>query len=235
MKIKCIIVEDEPKAASLLEDYVRRTDFLQLDARFYDAVQALNYLAQQPEVKLVFLDINLPELSGMDLARILDPRIKIIFTTAHSGFAVNSYEVATVDYLLKPITYTRFLQAAAKALKVIEQEEESHPEIPASPHLFVKSGKKIIQLNWDDIYYIEALKEYISLTTATQKVVVYKRMSEFEALQPANFKRVHKSFIVNLDKIEKVEDNTVHLLNRQIPISKSYKDAFYASIKNRLL
>lgn len=230
MKVKCIIVEDEPKAISLMEDYVNRTPFLHLISKFYTATDAIQFLNINPDIQLLFLDINLPELSGMEMAKLTNPSIKIIFTTAYSDFAVKSYEVNTINYLLKPIMYIRFLQAATKAKALIEKEIQ---EAKDSSYVFVKSGKKMIQISWDDIYYIEALKEYVSIVTTTQKVLVYKRMSEIEAIHPNNFKRVHNSFIVNLDKVEKVEDNTIYIFNQQIPISRSYKDDFFAIIKKR--
>ena len=230
MKVKCIIVEDEPKAMSLMEDYVNRTPFLQLVSTFHTATDAIRFLNTNPDIQLLFLDINLPEFSGMDMAKLTNPSIKIVFTTAYSDFAVNSYEVNTIDYLLKPITYTRFLQAATKVKTLIEKELR---EANGSSHVFVKSGRKMIQISWDDIYFIEALKEYVSIVTPKQKVLVYKRMSEIEAIHPKNFKRVHNSFIVNLDKVEKVEDQTIYIFNQQIPISRSYKDDFFAIIKKR--
>ena len=235
MKIKCIIVEDEPKAMSLIEEYVLKTTFLTLTSKFYNAHDALNYLQEHRDVALVFLDINLPELSGMDMANIIDPSLNIIFTTAHSDFAAKSYEVNTVDYLLKPITYARFFQAALKVKNVVSNQEQKEVGPKQESYVFVKSGKTIIQVGWADIHYIEALKEYASIVTASQKIVVYKRMTEFERIQPGNFTRVHNSFIVNLNKIERVEDNIVFINNREIPVSKSYKDDFFAKIKGKLI
>lgn len=235
MKIKCVIVEDEPKAASLLEEYTGNTPFLQLVASFYDPLQAVQFLGEKGEVDLVFLDINLPELTGIELAKVIPPTVKIIFTTAYSDFAVRSYEVNTIDYLLKPITYQRFFQAVTKAKRLFETEKRGKGSTPAPLHFFVKSGKKIVQVNWNEIYCIEALKEYMAIVTLTEKILVYKRMSEFESILPLNFKRVHNSYIINLDRIEQVEDNLVFINKKPIPISKSYRDEFYAVIKGRLI
>lgn len=232
MKISCIIVEDEPKAMSLMQDHVQKTPFLHLAGSFYNALDALEFLNNNKDVRLVFLDINLPQLSGIDAAHTFSANIYIIFTTAYSDFAVKSYEVNTVDYLLKPITYNRFFQAVSKAKKVLGTQQVQEPK---TSHVFVKSGKKIIQVNWDDILYIEALKEYVSLVTAQQKIVLYKRMGELENIQPANFVRIHNSYIINLDKIEKVEDNLVQIGTRELPVSKSYKDDFYGKIRGRLI
>jgi two-component system, LytTR family, response regulator len=230
MKLSCIIVEDEPKAMSLMQDHVQKTPFLHLAGSFFNALDALEFLGNNKDVQLAFLDINLPQLSGMDAAHALNANI--YFTTAYSDFAVKSYEVNTVDYLLKPITYNRFIQAINKARKVLEARQ---PQEPRTSHVFVKSGKKIIQVNWDEILYIEGLKEYVSLVTTQQKIVLYKRMSEVESIQPPNFVRIHNSYIINLDKIEKVEDNLVQIGARELPVSKSYKDDFYARIRGRLI
>jgi two-component system LytT family response regulator len=229
MKIKCVIVEDEPKAMKLMEEHVRRTPFLSLSAVFHEPLAAVNFLSMDPQTELVFLDINLPEMSGIDIARILHPRIKVIFTTAYSDFAVKSYELNTIDYLLKPISYHRFYQAASKTKTICESETRNETATQPQSHFFVKSGKKIIRINWSDIFYIEAMREYISIVTAEQ------RMTEFENSQPNSFKRIHNSYIINLDKIEKVEDNLIQINGREFPISKSYKEEFYSTIKGRLI
>ncbi|HYE54430.1 MAG TPA: LytTR family DNA-binding domain-containing protein [Chitinophagaceae bacterium] len=231
MKIPCIIVEDEPKAMRLMQDHVEKTPFLQLEGSFYTSLEALDFLAKNTHIELVFLDINLPQLSGLDAAYSFAPHIYIIFTTAYSDFAVKSYEVNTIDYLLKPITYNRFFQAVSKARKVIDSQQSTDQKPKSGSQVFVKSGKKIVPVNWNDILYIEALKEYVSLVSPQQKIVLYKRMSEIEQIQPINFVRIHNSYSINLDKIEKVEDNLVHIGNRELPVSKSYKDSFYEKIR----
>ena len=235
MKINCVIIEDEPKAMNLLEEYILKTPFLTLIAKFYDPVEAMQFLSQPTNTELIFLDINLPGMSGIDLATVIAPRVKIIFTTAYSDFAVRSYEVNTIDYILKPISYQRFLQAASKAKKIIDGENNGQLPGETQQHFFVKSGKKIIQINWAAIYYIEALKEYMSIVTGNEKTLVFKRMSEFEAIKPNNFVRVHKTFMINLDKIEKVEDNLVFINKREIPVGKTFKDEFFTRIKDKLI
>lgn len=220
---------------SLLEEYVGNTPFLQTIARFYDPFQAVQFLSESSDVDLVFLDINLPGLSGIELAKVIPQTVKIVFTTAYSDFAVRSYEVNTIDYLLKPITYQRFFQAAAKVKKILETEKVQNTGTAAQLHFFVKSGKKIVQVNWNDIYYIEALKEYMAIVTTAEKILVYKRMAEFESILPPAFRRVHNSYIINLDRIEQVEDNMVFINKKPIPVSKSYRDEFFAVIKNRLI
>jgi DNA-binding LytR/AlgR family response regulator len=230
-----MIVEDEPKAMDLLIEYVSRTPFLNLAQTFYDPIEAIQYLSRANEVALVFLDINLPELSGIELATVIAPEVKIVFTTAYSDFAVRSYEVNTIDYILKPISYQRFYQAAIKAKKMVEADLTGQKFLQPQQHFFVKSGKKIVQINWSAIHYIEALKEYMSIVTGSEKILVYKRMSEFESIKPGNFIRIHKTFMINLDKIEKIEDNLVYINYREIPISKTYKEEFISILKNRTI
>lgn len=235
MKIRCAVVEDEPKAMHLLEEYIAKTPFLTLISAFYDPVQAMQLLTQINQIDLVFLDINMPEMSGIDLATMIAPDVKIIFTTAHTDFAVRSYEVNTIDYILKPIAYQRFFQSVSKAKKIIDLERTGARAPAPEKHFFIKSGKKIIQIHWAAINYIEALKEYMSIVTDTEKILVYKRMSELEAIMPGNFVRIHKTFMINLDRIQKVEDNLVFINDREIPLGKTYKEEFFNSLKGRII
>lgn len=235
MKIRCIIVEDEPKAMSLLQEYVEQLSFLELVHSSSDAVDALNY-ASKHEVDLIFLDINLPGLSGLELAGLLKERVKIIFTTAYSEYAVQSYEQNAVDYLLKPITFNRFLKAAQKtktALEAITTHAEGDKHLADA--FLVKSGKKIIQLHWSGIYYLEGMKEYVTLVSREGKTMVYKRMKEFEALHPPGFARVHNSYIVNTSFIQKIEDNHIYMLDKAIPIGKKYRDEFLKQLHDRFI
>ena len=236
MKIRCLIVEDEPKAMSLLQEYVEQVAFLELVHSASDAVDALNY-ANRNEVDLVFLDINLPDLSGLELAGLMKERIKIIFTTAYSQYAVQSYEQNAVDYLLKPITFSRFLLAVQKAKAVLETAKkgtEGRDKTFADAFL-VKSGKKILQLHWSSIYYLEGMKEYVTLVSSTAKTIVYKRMKAFEALHPPGFVRVHNSYILNTNFIQKIEDNHVYVLDKAIPIGKKYREQFLKQLHNRFI
>jgi DNA-binding LytR/AlgR family response regulator len=221
-------------AMSLLEEYVGQVGFLELCYKAESAMSALNYLNAH-ETDLVFLDINLPDISGLDLTDLLKGRLKVIFTTAYSTYAVQSYEKNALDYLLKPITFNRFLQAALKAKAAFDSLPASSQADPKVGSFFVKSGKKIIHFNWSDIHYLEGYKEYVAVTAATGKTLVYKRMKEMEELLPSHFIRVHKSFFVNTEKVEKIEDNHVHVLGRQVPIGRKYKEAFYQKLQDRML
>lgn len=235
MTIRCIIVEDEPKARSLLQDYVGQVAFLELVHSSADAVDALNY-ASRNEVDLVFLDINLPGLSGLELAGLLKEEVKIVFTTAYSEFAVQSYEHNAVDYLLKPIIFNRFLKSVQKAKAALESGTNyEEGEKPISDTFFVKSGKKIVQLQWPKICYLEGMKEYVTLVSEAGKTIVYKRMKEFEMLHPPGFIRVHNSYIVNIHFIRQIEDNHICLLDKRIPIGKKYRDEFLKKLDDRLI
>lgn len=235
MKIGCLIVEDEPKAMKLLQEYVEQVDFLNLLSSFSDPIDALNYANNNP-VDLIFLDINLPTLSGLELAALLKKEVKIIFTTAYSQYGAQSYEHNAIDYLLKPITFARFLKAVQKMKG--EQPAKINSEIKddiLSNSFLVKSGKKIIQLQWSNLYFLEGMKEYVQLISATSKTMVYKRMKDFEAIIPSNFERIHHSFIINTKFIQRIEDNHVYILDKAIPIGKKYKEGFFKKLNDKFI
>ena len=236
MNIRCIIVEDEPKALKLLQEYVEQVAYLELQYTTSNALDALNFIHNH-ETELVFLDINLPGLSGLELPGLLKKDVKVIFTTAYSEYAVKSYEQNAVDYLLKPITFSRFLQAAQKARAAIEASTNKtiKRDSTTADAFFVKSGKKMLQLHWSSIYYLEGMKEYVTLVSPTTKTIVYKRMKEFETLHPPTFARVHNSYIVNTSFIQKIEDNHVYILDKAIPMGKKYREQFLKQLQGRFL
>jgi len=225
MAIRCLIVDDEPLAVNLLEQYVLQVPFLSLSGKCYNAMEALLFLHKE-EVDLIFLDINMPKLSGLEMAGSLSAHM-IIFTTAYSQHAVESYEKNAVDYLLKPITFDRFVRSVNKAYNLYKKDNE--------PVFYIKSGKTIIKINMDDVLFIEGLKDYVTIYTAGNKHVVYKRMKELEDSLPGNFSRVHNSFIVNRDHIEKIEQNQVFIAAQSIPISDKYREGFLKEVNFRLL
>jgi two-component system, LytTR family, response regulator len=232
MKISCLIADDEPLAVQLLEDYIRHADGLQLVHTCYNAVEAHVFLKQQP-VDLLFLDINMPKLTGMELTSLLSPAQKIIFTTAYSEYAVESYEKNAVDYLLKPISFERFMKAVVKAEKLLAEPVADTPV--SSTSNFVKSGKAIININFEKVIFIEGMKDYVAFHTTEEKIVVYKRMKELEETLPANFIRIHHSYFINTQHISRVEDNQVFTASHQIPISEKYRESFLRRIKTGLL
>ncbi len=236
MKLECLIADDEPNAGKLLEDYIRKVPNLVLKANCFDGMEALDYIRHE-HVDLVFLDINMPNLSGMELMNVIPKGLRIIFTTAYSEYAIESYEYNVVDYLLKPITFKRFLKAITKAEELISQQ--SVKAIPAAAHpteyMFVKSDKKMIRINFDEILFFEAVKEYICIHTDAKKILMYKRMKDLMEKLPDNFIRVHNSYIINCNYISRVEGNFALIGNHSIPLGSSYKDRFIEFIQSRAL
>jgi DNA-binding LytR/AlgR family response regulator len=233
MKLSCLIVDDEPLAVTLMENHISQVPFLSLAGKCFNAMEAIAFL-EKNEVDLIFLDIEMPYLTGMQLKSFLPEKQKVIFTTAYSEFAIESYEKNAFDYLLKPITFERFLKSV-KRLQNIESIRPIPVSNPAESHIFVKSGRDIIKLEYEDIQYIEGLKDYVSLVTETDKVITYKLMRELEESLPANFARVHLSYIINCNKIRKISDNQVILNEKSIPISEKYRDGFLQKVNNRML
>ncbi|MBA4851143.1 LytTR family DNA-binding domain-containing protein [Emticicia sp. BO119] len=232
MKFSCLIVDDEPLAVALMENHVRQVPFLILAGKCFNAMEAIAFL-EKNEVDLIFLDIEMPYLTGMQLKSFLPEKQKVIFTTAYSEFAIESYEKNAFDYLLKPITFERFL----KSVKRLQGSESVKPVMSNSTdaHIFVKSGREIIKLEYDDILFIEGLKDYVSLVTETDKVITYKLMRELEESLPANFARVHLSYIINCNKIRKISDNQVIIQEKSIPISEKYRERFLQKVSDRML
>jgi DNA-binding LytR/AlgR family response regulator len=235
MKISCIIIDDEPNALALLEGYIAKIPALQLMGKFFDAVDALEFLKKQ-QVEVIFTDINMPLLTGFELADILPRNQKFVFTTAYAEHALSSFSFHVIDYLLKPITFKRFSQAVLKieATAAETTAAPAHADTQES-FLFAKSGRQIIKIKFDDILFIKGEKEYVNIQLQKEKLLIYKRMKEMEALLPQQFKRVHISYIVNTQHISKVVMNQVLVGNTQIPISETYKDAFLQMLNERMI
>lgn len=236
MNLQCLIVDDEPNAVKLLEDYVQRMPFLQWAKSCYDGLEALQYLKSHT-VDLIFLDINMPQLSGMDLLNILPAGQKVIFTTAYSEFAVQSYEKNAVDYLLKPISFARFSQAVMKAVdgsRIAENQPDFTSKGPGE-YTFVKSGKKMVRVFYDDILYVRGEKEYAVFVTTSGEVWAYKRLKELQTALPEGFCRIHHSHIVNIHKIEKIEDNHVYIHKARLPVSQTYRENFFRQVNEQSL
>lgn len=248
MKLTCAIVDDEPFALGLLESYVKKTPFLELVGKYSSAVQAMKELSDK-EINLLFLDIQMPELNGMEFSRMVDKRTRIIFTTAFSQYAVDGYRVNALDYLLKPISYADFLEAANKALQWFgltrtpsagASEEVTAPSAQENEidSIYVKSDYKLIQIKIENILYIEGLKDYLKIYVEDQPKPVLSLMSlkSMEELLPANhFMRVHRSFIVHKDKIKVIDRNRIVFGKVYIPISDSYKKEFQEYLNKRSL
>jgi two-component system, LytTR family, response regulator len=231
IKMDCLVVDDEPNAGKLLEDYIEKTPHLTLKGKCFDALEALEFL-QHNRVDLIFLDINMPRLSGMELANLLPRHQKLIFTTAYSEYAIESYEFNVIDYLLKPISFKRFLKAIEKADHILQEQP---PALPHEDYIFVKSDKKMIRITLKDILYFEAVKEYIYVHTAGRKILIYKRMKELAEKLPADFIRVHNSYLINCNHIGRIEGNFVLIGGESIPLGISYKEQFLQFIRTRAL
>jgi DNA-binding LytR/AlgR family response regulator len=224
-KFSCIIVEDEKLASELLEDYVKDTPFLDLKHTCSDALKALEIL-QNENIDVIFLDINLPKLKGLDFIKTLKKAPQIIITTAHREFALDGYELNVVDYLLKPISFNRFLMAANK-LRPSGNIELMTTLFPPSErsYIFINNNKKKIKIYTDEILYIESKKEYICIITLENAYQTKFQLTEIEEQIPKNkFLRIHRSFIVAIDKITAFSSTDVEIHSLQIPIGRSYKE-----------
>lgn len=235
MNLNCIIVDDEPLALDLLETYVRRTPFLRLAARCDNAVEALAALDKEP-VDLAFLDIQMPELNGLELSRLITHRTKIVFTTAFEQYALEGFRVDAVDYLLKPFNYAEFLRAATKAQHLVELERNQSADACHPDSIFVKSDYKLVQIELRHILYIEGLKDYVRIQTDTPQggILTLMNMKNIEERLPADtFLRIHRSYIVNINQIKTIERNRIVFGKVYIPVSDSYKDRFAEMLEKR--
>ena len=234
MTLTCAIVDDEPLALDLLEAYAEKTPFLTLKGKYASAVEAMEGLQQTP-VDLLFLDIQMPELDGLEFAHMVKPRTRIIFTTAFGQYALDSYRVNALDYLLKPISYKDFLEAGNKALQWFELlQKATKGESPDT--IFVKSEYKLVQIELKNILYVEGLKDYVKIYEEGNAKPILSLMSlkAMEELLPSTkFIRVHRSFIVQKDKIRLVERGRIVFGKNYIPISDSYKQAFQDFLDTR--
>ena len=231
----CVIVDDEPLALDLLESYVRKTPFLELAGKYSSAVQALRELSGRG-ADLMFLDIQMPELSGLEFSKMLPPDTRIIFTTAFDQYALDGYKVNALDYLLKPISYVDFLRAADKALHWYERTRPDAPHDEEIDSIFVKSEYKLVQVELRRILYVEGLKDYVKIYEEDNPKPILSLMSlkAMEDLLPASqFMRVHRSYIVRKDKIRIIDRGRIVLGKAYIPISDSYKPAFQEYLDRR--
>ena len=229
-----MIVDDEPNAVNLLEVLIGQCTSWQLSARCYNALEAIAFLKDN-KVDLLFLDINMPMLSGMELAGLLSGETAIVFTTAHFEHAAESYSFNTIDYLLKPITLKRFLAATKKVeayfqprMPVTDKSAETGNE-----YFFVKSGTELRKILLPEILFFESRKEYVRVVTQTFEVLTYRRLKDIEAQLPMPFARVHHSYIVNIRQLNKIQDNHIHIGDMQIPIGEKFKDGLMEMIRKK--
>ncbi|WP_150451472.1 LytR/AlgR family response regulator transcription factor [Arenibacter lacus] len=233
--IKTIIIDDEPKAIQVLQRYAEETDLLQVEASFRDPVKALDYL-QRNKIDLLFLDINMPKLTGMEFLNVLEQKPKVIFTTAYSEYALESYDHNTVDYLLKPIGFKRFLKAVAKAKSLLVPETPaSNPSraIERDKTIYIKSGPQLHKINTQDILYLEKEGNYLTFHTKTKKILSRQNMKDvFEIVSPTEFIRVHKSYIVSKRHMEIIESHQIGMGSIKIPVGRSYREEVMKMVGN---
>ena len=233
MILNCAIVDDEPLALELLQSYVEKTAFLRLAGKYSSAVQAMNEIPAHEEIHILFLDIQMPELNGLEFSHMVNPETRIIFTTAFGQYALDSYKVNALDYLLKPISYVDFLQAANKAVQWFELLQQPKEEIQS---IFVKSEYKLVQIELSKILYIEGLKDYLKIyeEDSPKPILSLMSMKAMEELLPASrFMRVHRSYIVQKNKIRIIDRGRIVFGKNYIPISDSYKQAFQEFLDQR--
>lgn len=234
MILNCWIVDDEPLALSLLESYVQKTSFLRLTGKYSNALSAMKHLAEE-KVDLLFLDIQMPEVNGMEFARIIGDHTRIIFTTAFSEYALEGYKVSALDYLLKPFSFADFLTAAKKALNWFEMTDKKPvaETVQESSGIFVKSDYKLLHVLYDDILYIEGLKDYVKIYTGSQPKPILSLISLKaleEDLPSDRFMRVHRSYIIHKNKISSINKRRILIGEKQIPMGDTYRKQFLSLI-----
>src|ERR1700759_1683246 len=239
--IRCLVVDDEPLALHILEDYISKMPFLQLVKATTNPIEALQ-LVQGGGVDLVFLDVQMPELTGIQFLRIANGKAKVILTTAYPQYALEGYELDVIDYLLKPIAFDRFFKSVQKAQAIIQPASAPVQSEPAqqqqqsllSDFIFVKTEHKIQKVYLNDILFIEGLKDYISIFTTTERIITLQIMKKMEeALPERHFIRVHKSYIVAINKIDSIERSRIFSGDKVIPVGDTYRDDFFKIVDGK--
>jgi len=243
--IRCLVVDDEPLALHIVEDYISKVPFLKLVKSTTNPIEALN-MVQEGGVDLVFLDVQMPELTGIQFLKIANGKAKMILTTAYPEYALEGYELDVVDYLLKPIAFDRFFKAVQKAQGIIQpsakpaavpeqvQQQQQPQSDLMSDFIFVKSEHKIQKVYLRDILFIEGLKDYISIFTPAERIITLQNMKKMEdALPERHFVRVHKSYIVSLNKIDSIERSRIWIGDKIIPVGDTYREDFFKIIERK--
>jgi two-component system response regulator LytT len=239
--IRCLAVDDEAYASEIIAGYISKIPDLELVGTTTNPFEAIS-LVQGGNVDLVFLDIQMPELNGIQFLKICGGNCKVILTTAYTEYALDGFDHGVIDYLLKPIPYERFYKSIEKARIIINSAQtgkvEPAPPVisPAMEYLFIKgdSKNKFIKVELKDILYVEGLKNYLSVYTSTQRLITYQSLKDFESQLPENqFTRVHKSYIIALSKISLIDGNTIYIKDQSIPVGETYKDKFFKLIREK--
>jgi two-component system LytT family response regulator len=223
--LKCIIIEDEPPALRKITGFIQKINYLQLTGAFDNALDALHFLKQNT-VDLIFLDIQMEEFTGIQFLDTIKQKPKIIITSAYETYAIKGYEYDVTDYLLKPFTFDRFIQAVEKVANSLPAINEE----PANDFIFIRTESRLEKVDFADILFIEGKSEYLRIVTVQRKIMTLQNFKSVEEVLPDNFIRVHKSFIVAINKIEAIEKSVIKIKDNHIPISDTYKAAFLAKI-----
>jgi DNA-binding LytR/AlgR family response regulator len=231
MKLKCVIIDDEPIARKVLQEYIEEIDYLELAGQAENPLKAMSILNTQ-DVDILLLDINMPKINGIDFLKSSRSKASVIITTAYADYAVESYGLDVLDYLVKPIGFDRFLKACNKAREAAELKKLSKGQLQKpDDHFFVKSNSQIEKVFYNDLLYAEAMLNYVMLYTTTRKIMVYVTIKSLEEQLPADqFIKVHKSFIVNISKVKSIEGNILDIGNEKITISQSLREKVVAEI-----
>jgi DNA-binding LytR/AlgR family response regulator len=235
--LKCTIIDDEPLAIALLENYISKVPFLELVKTFNNPMDGLIDFNSNP-VDLIFLDIQMPQLTGIQFMKLLQNRAQVIITSAYEEYAIEGFEHNVTDYLLKPISFERFYKGVEKAYNLTNptQKIEGAPELhaPTGGYIFIKVETKMVRVELDDILFIEGLKNYVSIYTKTHRIVTLQVMKQLEKVLPPNrFVRIHKSYIVALDKIVSIERQEIHIKDQILPIGVTYQEGFFKLLESR--
>lgn len=225
-------IDDEPLALELLTDYINKVPYLQLVHTNTNAIEALQYL-QNNKADLLFLDIQMPELTGLQVMKIIKNNCRVILTTAYSEYALDGYEHNVIDYLLKPISFDRFYAAAEKARIIFAKPTEvASTNNIATDYIFVKTDSRLVKVNLDDILLVEGMKDYIAIHTTQDKLITLQSLRSMEdSLPPQQFMRIHKSFIIAVNKIDSIERNRIFIKQQVIPIGDTYRELFFKLIE----
>ncbi|GGF03936.1 LytR/AlgR family response regulator transcription factor [Hymenobacter cavernae] len=239
--ISCLIVDDEQSAIDILKMFIAKTPFLTLAASTTNPLEALGIVQSQP-IDLVFLDIHMPQLSGLDFMRLIKGKSKVVLTTAYSEFAVEGFELEVLDYLLKPIAFERFLKAAQKALNTFATPSArwQAPAEESDDYIFVKTENKgkMVKIDFQDIIYVEGMKNYLSINTPDESIVSLLNIKDLEERLPAkSFMRVHKSYIVSLNKIKALDGNQILFkdIKAYVPLGETYRNAFFEALQKKVM
>lgn len=240
MKIRCIAIDDEPPALMQMEDYISKVPFLELMRTFDNGLESLEFL-KSTEVDLIFLDIQMEGFTGIQLLNVMKKKPRVILTTAYDRYAIQAFDLDVSDYLLKPISFERFLKAVEKVYDQLSTQKSTNtPVVTTEPvaeeknYMFVKTEYRMQRVDFKDILYVEGLKEYLIIQTVNGRVITLQNFKTMEEMLPsANFVRVHKSYMVAMDKIEFVERNRIKISDKLIPVGDTYRKIFFDILDKR--